>query len=107
MENLTSGPGTADTWYYVIIQDPGTPTEQFVGYEDPKTFEKFIPAFKTKEDAQACFSLLPKDLFSGNYDAQAVIRDDLLAMASEHNRMVYLLDGKGTILDYLTNQLRS
>ena len=88
-------------WYYIIIQEPGTPTEQFVGYQDSTTDEKFIPAFKTKEAAKSCFSLMPKDLFNGSYDLQAVIDDDLFAVAKKHGHKIYLLDGKGTILDYL------
>ncbi len=90
-----------ENWYYIIIQDPGTPTEQFVGYQDSKTDEKFIPAFNTKEEAQACFALMPKDLFNGSYDAQAVIDEDLFAVAKEYGHKIYLLDGKGAILDYL------
>lgn len=92
-----------ENWYYIIVQDPGTPTEQFVGYQDSKTDEKFIPAFKTKEEAKACFSLMPKDLFNGTYDTLTVIDEDLLAVAKENGHKVYLLDGKGTILEFLND----
>jgi len=88
-------------WYYIITQDPGTSTEQFVGFRDPETDEKFLPAFKTKDQAQACFTLMPKDLFNGNYDTQAVIEEDLMAIADDAGHKIYLLDEKGTILDYL------
>ncbi|MBU1340898.1 MAG: hypothetical protein KKE44_21330 [Proteobacteria bacterium] len=90
-----------ENWYYIIIQDPGTSTEQYVGFSDGKTKEKFIPAFKTKEQANACFALMPKDLFNGKYAVQAVIDDDLLGVANENGHKIYLLDEKGTILDYL------
>jgi len=90
-----------ENWYYIIIQDPETSTEQFVGFNDAKTNEKFIPAFKTKEQAEDCFALMPKDLFNGRYDVQAVIDDDLLVVANENGHKLYLLDEKGTILDYL------
>lgn len=101
MNELNQNKEINKNWYYIIIQEPGTPTEQFVGYEDSKTNEKFIPAFKTKEAAKECFSLMPKDLFTGSYDLQAVIDDDLFAVAKEHGHKIYLLDGKGAILDYL------
>jgi hypothetical protein len=93
--------GTNKNWFYIIIQNPGTSTEQFVGFSDDKTQEKFIPAFKTKEHAQACFTLMPKDLFNGQYDTQAVIDDDLIAAAEENGHKIYLLDEKGSILEYL------
>lgn len=90
-----------ENWYYIIVQDQGTSTEQFVGYQDSKTDEKFIPAFRTKEEAQACFALMPKDLFNGSYDTMAVIDEDLFAVAEEHGHKIYLLDEKGTILEFL------
>ncbi len=101
MENQFEGSEIGTNWYYIIIQDPNTQTEQFVGFSDGKTNEKFLPAFKTKEQARACFALMPKDLFNGKYDTQAVIEEDLLAVANEYGHKVYLLDEKGTILEYL------
>jgi len=93
--------GIDANWYYIIIQNPNSSTEQYVGFNDEKSKEKFIPAFKTKENAQECFALMPKDLFVGQYDVQAVIDDDLLEVADENGHKVYLLDEKGTILKYL------
>lgn len=90
-----------DKWYYIIIQNPGSSAEQFVGFTDPKTDEKFIPAFNTKEQAQSCFKLMPKDLFNGDYDMHAVIYEDLQSAAKENGHKVYLLDEKGTLLEYL------
>ncbi len=101
MEDTTQENGTDKNWYYIIVQDQGTPTEQFVGFNDSKTDEKFIPAFKTKDQAKACFTLMPKDLFNGQYDTLAVIDDDLFDVAKEHGHRIYLLDEKGTLLDYL------
>ncbi len=92
---------TQENWYYMIIQNPGTSTEQFVGFRDPETDEKFLPAFKTKDEAQACFSLMPKDLFNGAYDTQTVIEDDLVDIANKNGHQVFLLDEKGTILAHL------
>ena len=104
MEELTEKNSTDENWYYIIVQNPDTSTEQFVGFHDSKTDEKFIPAFKTKEQAKSCFALMPKDLFSGDYDTQAVVDDYLFDAARKHGHKIYLLDGKGTILDYLNEQ---
>ncbi len=101
MENQFEDSETDENWYHIIIQNPNTQTEQFVGFSDGKTKEKFLPAFKTKEEARTCFALMPKDLFNGKYDTQAVIEDDLLAVANENGHKIYLLDEKGTILKYL------
>lgn len=92
---------TKENWLYVIIQNPGTEEEEFLGYEDTKTQEKFIPAFKNQEDAKACFNLMPKDLFKAQYDTQAVIQEDLVRTAEENGHKIYLLDEKGRILAYL------
>ncbi len=101
MNGLTENKQTNAKWFYIIIQDPETPKEQFVGFSDSKTQEKFIPAFNTKEHAQECFALMPKDLFNGRYDTQAVIKDDLVDVANEQGHKIYLLDEKGTILQNL------
>lgn len=90
-----------DKWYYIIVQNPGTSEEQFVGFSDENTDEKFIPAFKTKKQAKACFGLMPKDLFKDDYDTHAVIDEDLQAVAEKHGHKIYLLDEKGTILEHL------
>ncbi|MBU1194237.1 MAG: DUF4907 domain-containing protein [Proteobacteria bacterium] len=89
-----------DTWFYVIIQNPGI-DEEFLGFNDETTHKKFIPAFKTKEDAKKCFALMPRDLFKEKYEAQAVIGEDILLAAEEQGHKVYLLDEKGRILQHL------
>lgn len=89
-----------DNWYYVIIQDPGDPTEQVVGFSKEDD-EKFLPAFKTKEDAESCFALMPRDIFEKRYDSQAIIEEDLLLAAAENGHKIYLLDEKGCILNPL------
>lgn len=102
MNMQTENNQTKEKWYYIIIQNPETSTEQFVGFSDSKTQEKFIPAFNTKDHARECFALMPKDLFNGQYDTQAVIKDDLIAVANENGHKIYLLDAKGSILQHLT-----
>lgn len=101
MDDPANTPEISEKWYYIIIQNPGTSAEQFVGFSDSKTEEKFIPAFRTKAQAQTCFGLMPKDLFNGTYDTQAIIEADLRNIANDHGRRIYLLDEKGTLLTYL------
>jgi hypothetical protein len=99
VKNKTTG--KIEDWYYVIIRDPETSAEQFVGFSDEKTQEKFVPAFKTQNEAEACFALMPKDLFNGRYDIQAVIGEDLLNTAQASDHRVYLLDENGKVLNIL------
>lgn len=101
MNNSTENIQTNIKWFYVIIQNPETSAEQYVGFSDSKTQEKFIPAFITKDQAMDCFALMPKDLFNGRYDTQAVIEDDLIAVANDNGHKIYLLDEKGCILKQL------
>ena len=87
-----------DNWYYVIVQNPGTSSEEILGFMDDTTDKKFLPAFKTKQDAESCFQMLPKDLFNQAYDIHAVIEEDILATAEKGGHQVFLLDETGSIL---------
>jgi hypothetical protein len=87
-----------DNWYYVIVQNPGTASEEVLGFMDNSTEKKFLPAFKTKQDAQLCFHKLPKDLFKETYDIHAVIEEDILVAAKKGGHQVFLLDEAGHIL---------
>ena len=91
-----------DTWYYVIVQNPGTSNEQFVGYRDRDTDDSFIPVFNTKEIARQCFLVMPKDIMNNTYEAQAMIKEDLLERAQSNGYQVFLLDDKGVILERLS-----
>lgn len=87
-----------DNWYYVIVQNPETASEKLLGFSDEKTQKNYLPAFKTKQDAQKCFQMLPKDLFKEKYDIHAMIEDDVLATAEKNGHQVFLLDETGQIL---------
>ena len=43
----------ADTWIWVIVQDPSG-NEQFLGQHDDEKDVSFIPAFYEKDDARQC-----------------------------------------------------
>ena len=91
-----------DTWYYVIVQTPETPDEHFLGYKDKKTGKPFIPAFKTKEIAQQCFLVMPKDVMNEKYEVQAIIKEDLMLAAQKNNYAVFLLDDKGRVVEEIS-----
>lgn len=91
-----------DKWFYVIVRDPGTPSEQFVGFSDDDAGEKFLPVFKTKQDAKTCFAKLPKDIFRGKYDVHAVIEEDIINTAKEKGHEIYVVDETGKILNQLS-----
>lgn len=96
---------TKDIWYYIIIQNSGISSEQFVGYTDKETNTTFIPAFKTKEIAQQCFLIMPKDIMNNKYEVQAIIKEDLMDQAKKNNYDVFLLDDKGSILEKIMGGL--
>ena len=91
-----------DNWLYVIIQNPGTAGEQFLGYTDQESGDSFVPAFNSKEEAQQCFLVMPKDIMHNKYEIQAIIKDDLLAHTLQEQYDVVLMDDKGRILKKLT-----
>ncbi|MFH1153381.1 MAG: hypothetical protein V1793_06165 [Pseudomonadota bacterium] len=88
---------TNDVWYYIIVQNPGTGDEELMGFEDTHQARTFIPVFNTKEEAQQCFLLMPKDIMKNKYEVQAIIQEDVLVYARKHGFSVYLLDDRSTI----------
>ena len=90
-----------DKWFYVIVKEPGTAEEEFVGFSDETAGEKFLPVFKTKQDAKSCFSKLPKDIFKAKYDVHAVIEEDIVLSARDKGHNVFVVDETGRILSRL------
>jgi hypothetical protein len=92
-----------ENWLYVIIQNPGTPGEQLLGYTDEDSGDSFVPAFNSKESAQQCFLVMPKDIMNNKYEIQAIIKEDLLAHTLKEQYGVALLDDKGRIKEKLSS----
>jgi hypothetical protein len=90
-----------ENWLYVIIQNPGTAKEQLLGYADQDSGNSFVPAFDSKEAAQQCFLIMPKDIMHNKYEIQAIIKEDLLAHTLEEQHEVVLMDDKGRIIKKL------
>lgn len=97
--------GMKGIWFFVIIQNPGTEKEQLLGYADSGNGDSFVPAFKSKEEAQQCFLIMPKDIMKNKYEIQAILKEDLLSHVHREGHTVALMDDKGRILERLTERL--
>ena len=86
-----------DQWVWVVIQDPGG-VEQFLGQQDAKNDETFIPVFLEKEEAQQGLSFLVREK-GLKYEVQAIIYEDLSQRAGEYGFMLFLLNGAGEVLE--------
>ncbi|MCP3898413.1 MAG: hypothetical protein GY707_01615 [Desulfobacteraceae bacterium] len=88
-------------WFYCIIQNPGANEEQIMGFKDDETQIEFLPIFKTKEEAEKCFLLMPKDIINSQYEIQALLKDDFLLYAEKTNFKIFLMNEKGQIINEL------
>ena len=88
-------------WFYCIIQNPGATEEQIVGFKDDETKTEFIPVFKTKEETEQCFLLMPKDIINSKYEIQALLKDDLILYAEKTKFKIFLMNEKGQIINEL------
>lgn len=91
-----------ENWLFVIIQNPETAREQLLGYRDQDSGDSFVPAFSSKEAAQQCFLIMPKDIMNNKYEVHAIIKEDLLAHTLQEQHNVVLMDDKGRIIEKLT-----
>ncbi|MBF0573020.1 MAG: hypothetical protein HQK69_04590 [Desulfamplus sp.] len=93
-------------WVYVVVQDPETASEELMGFvlssNSNGIQQPFIPAFETKEEAQQCFLLMPKDLMKKKYEIQAIIKDDLLYHAKTNGYKVFMMDEKSHLKKEIT-----
>jgi len=85
------------TWIFVIVQDPGK-NEQYFGLHDDKTDASYIPAFKSKDDAQSCLIHLPTQR-GKKYEVQAFMFSDLSRDAFANNFLIFMLNEDGEIVD--------
>jgi hypothetical protein len=92
-------PTAATDWLYVVVQNPDSDA-QIMGQHDEAHDIRFIPAFRTKEDAQQGLLQLPTAR-GVKYEVQAMIIEDLRRYASEMGSLIFLLDADGRILEKL------
>jgi hypothetical protein len=67
-----------DQWVHVVVQNPGTSGEELMGYTSDQIPEPFIPAFATRNEAMACFMIMPKDVMKKKYEVHAMLKEDLM-----------------------------
>lgn len=87
----------AKDWVYVFVCEPG-PQETFLGLYNKEKEVNFIPAFRTKEDANECYLELPREK-GKKYELQAVHVEELFESAKTNGFVVTLVDGNGQVLD--------
>jgi hypothetical protein len=86
-----------DPWVWVVVQEPGG-DEQFLGMEDDKRGESFIPVFLQKEEAQQGLNYLPLEK-EMQYEVQAIRLNNLASDAAQKGFMVFVLNGSGEVLE--------
>jgi hypothetical protein len=89
----------ATDWLYVVVQNPETDA-QIMGQHDEVNDIRFIPAFKSKEDAQQGLLQLPTTR-GFKYEIQAMILEDLQRHASTQGFLLFVLDTDGRILEQI------
>jgi len=90
----------ADTWIWVVVQDPGV-NEQFLGQYNEETGVSFIPAFYRKEDAEQCLIHIARQK-GKTYEIQAVLFENLSQDASKNGFNIFMLSAEGDILQKIT-----
>lgn len=83
-------------WVYVFICDPEK-NESFLGLYNKEKDVHFIPAFRTKEEANDCFLSLPREK-GKKYELQAIHIEELYAEASKNNFAVAMVDQDGRVI---------
>ncbi|MBW2344328.1 MAG: hypothetical protein JRF53_10030 [Deltaproteobacteria bacterium] len=86
-----------DQWVWVVIQDPGG-NEQFLGQKDEEKGLSFIPIFLEKEEAEQGLTLMARDA-SRKYEVHAILFEDLSQRASENGLMLFVVNGKGEVIE--------
>jgi hypothetical protein len=88
-----------DPWVWVVVQDPGR-NEQFLGQHDQERDVSFIPFFREREEAQAALFGLARDA-TLEHEPQAIRYRNLAEHAGRNGFRLFLLDGRGAILEKL------
>lgn len=83
-------------WVYVFVCDPGG-KESFLGLHNAEKDVPFIPAFRSKEEANDCFLNLPREK-GKKYELQAIHIEELTEEASKNNFIVAIVDQDGKVV---------
>jgi hypothetical protein len=83
-------------WVYVFVCDPGR-EESFLGLYNAEKDVNFIPAFRSKDEANDCFLTLPRQK-GKKYELQAIHVEELHEEATKNGFAVALVDSDGNII---------
>lgn len=84
-------------WVYVFVCDPEKKDESFLGLYDSEKDVHFIPAFRSKEEANDCFLSLPREK-GRKYELQAIHIEELDEAATKNNFVVAMVDHEGKVV---------
>jgi len=85
-----------ESWVYVFVCDPGK-EESFLGLYDSAKNVNFVPAFRSKDEANDCFLNLPRQK-GKKYELQAIHIEELQETASKNGFTAALVDGEGRLV---------
>jgi hypothetical protein len=83
-------------WVYVYIVNPGK-DETLFGLHNVEQDIHFVPAFRTKEEANDCFLNLPREK-GKKYELQAIHIEELHEAAAKNNCAVAMIDQDGKVI---------
>lgn len=86
----------SDEWVFVFVCDPG-PNETYFGLYNEEKDLNFIPAFRTREEANDCFLELPRKK-GVKHECQAVHVEELTETAEKNGFVVTLVDSDGKVI---------
>jgi hypothetical protein len=84
------------SWVYVFVCDPEN-DESFLGLYNTDKDVNFIPAFRSKEEANDCFLTLPRQK-GKKYELQAIHIEELHEVATKNGFAVALVDSDGKVI---------
>ncbi|SDP55300.1 hypothetical protein [Desulforhopalus singaporensis] len=83
-------------WVYVFVCDPGK-KESYLGLYNQEKKINFIPAFRSKEEANDCYLEMPREK-GRKYELQAVHIEELHEAAEKNDFVVAIVDREGRIV---------
>lgn len=92
MENKEQDKG----WVYVFVTGPEG-SETFLGLYNEEKDVDFIPAFKSKDDANDCFLSMPREK-GKKYEVQAIHIEELNEEAEKNGFSVAMVDQDGQVI---------
>lgn len=83
-----------ETWVYAVIGNPGA-DERLTAFQDEKGLA-YIPILNTKKEAELFLGYMTREP-GVRYEVQAIIFEDILKYAKEHQSQIYVVNDKGVI----------